>query len=89
MSLFYHELFYAMEATGVLDPCENIDLFALHSIFLPRIKRSLVQFARAWNLYPLRTEKNWSPQQIMINSLIKETDVALTSDIPIFKCGIK
>ncbi len=23
----YHELFYAMEATGVLDPCDDFDLF--------------------------------------------------------------
>ncbi len=53
----YHELFYAMEATGVLDPCDDFDLFVLHSIFLPRIKKSLTQFASAWNLHPVRTEK--------------------------------
>ncbi len=28
----------------------------------------------------LRTEKNWSPQQIMINSLIKDTDLVLSND---------
>ncbi len=32
-----------MEATGVLDPCDGFDLFVLHSIFLPRIKKSLTQ----------------------------------------------
>ncbi len=36
----FHELFYAMEATGVLDPCDDFDLFVLHSIFLPRIKKA-------------------------------------------------
>ncbi len=34
----FHELFYAMEAKGVLDLCDDLDLFVLHSIFLPRIK---------------------------------------------------
>ena len=49
----YHELFYAMEATNVLDPSDKADIFLLHCIFLPRIQRSLAQFARAWNLHPL------------------------------------
>ncbi len=50
------------------------------SIFLPRIIKSLTQFASAWNLHSVRTEKNWSPQQIMINSLIKDTDLVLSND---------
>lgn len=60
----YHELFYAMEATGDLDANDEIDIFVLHSVFLPRIRKSLEQFSRAWNL---RTERNWSPRQIMLN----------------------
>ncbi len=49
----YHKLFYAMEATGVLDLCDDFDL---HSMFSPRIKKSLTQFASAWNLHPVRTD---------------------------------
>lgn len=70
-----------MEAVGVLDPSSDVDIFVLHCIYLPRIKKSLVEFSGAWNHHPLRTERNWSPQQIMDNSLIRETDLASNIDI--------
>lgn len=84
----YHELFYAMEAVGVLDASSDTDIFVLHCVFLPRIKKSLTQFARAWNLHPLRTERNWSPRQIMMNSLIKEVEISSNIDNPPTNYGI-
>ena len=66
----YHELFYAMEVMGVLDPDDEVDLFILHCVYLSRIYKSLNDFTIAWNLYPMRTERNCSPRQIMINSII-------------------
>ena len=83
----YHELFYSMEAMGVLDPVSDTDLFVLHCVYLPRINRSFDEFARAWNFHPIRTERNWSPRQIMINSLIREADIA-SSDIPAEDFGV-
>ena len=71
----YHELFYPMEATGVLDPDSDTDLFVLNCVFLPRVNRSLAEFSRAWNFHPIRSEQNWSPRQVMINSLIREADI--------------
>ena len=58
----YHELFYGMAAIGVLDIDLESDLFVLHCVFLSMINNSLHNFARAWNLHPLRTEANWSPR---------------------------
>lgn len=84
----YHELFYAMEAMGVLDSVSDMDLFVLHCVYLPRINRSLDEFARAWNLHPIRTERNWSPQQIMINSIIREADISTRVDIPSQDFGV-
>lgn len=49
----YHELFYCMEATGILDIDSELDLFVLHCIFLPMISKSLKEFAGAWNMHPL------------------------------------
>ena len=74
----YHELFYSMEAMGILDPVNEIDLFVLHCVYLPRINKSLKEFSRAWNLHPMRTERNWSPRQIMINSLVRESQIMTT-----------
>ena len=78
----YHNLFYSMEATGILDPSDDVDLFLLHCIYLPRINKSLLDFARAWNHHPIRTEKNWSPRQIMLNSLIQQSDIQSNNGIP-------
>jgi hypothetical protein len=64
-----------LEAEGVLDPTNDCDLFVLHHVFVPRINKSLTEFSRAWNAHPLRTERNWTPQQIMANSLIREGDM--------------
>lgn len=41
----YHELFYLMEARGILDPDCAIDIFVLHCLYLPRINKSLSEFA--------------------------------------------
>ena len=60
-----------MEAVGVLDPDNEIDLFALHCLYLPRINNSLEEFTKAWNKHPLRTEQNWSPYKIWANSVIR------------------
>ena len=40
ISLFY-ELFYTLEDTGVLDPSDSADLFALHYMFISRINFQL------------------------------------------------
>lgn len=78
----YHDLFYSMEAMGILDPSDDVDLFLLHCIYLPRINKSLLDFARAWNHHPIRTERNWSPRQIMLNSLIHQSDIQRNDAIP-------
>ena len=49
----YHELFSSMEATGVLDPDNEVDLYVLHCVFMPRINKSLGEFTRAWNMHPV------------------------------------
>ena len=69
----YHELFYEMEALDVMQADSELDLFVLHCIFLPRIRKSLSDFCKAWNLHPLRTEHNWCPRKIWINSVMRDS----------------
>ena len=45
--LFYR-LFYYLEDVEVLDPCNELHLFALHFVYLPRIQRSLDHFCNAY-----------------------------------------
>ena len=70
----YHSVFYTLEAEGVLDPDNDIDLFVLHSVYLPRLRHSLKEFAAAWNMHPMRTERNWSPRKIWFNGVVNPTN---------------
>lgn len=81
----YHELFYSMESAGLLDPDDTVDIFVLHCVFLPRVNRSLLEFTRAWNMHPVRTEKNWSPRQI---SMIQEGEISENLGVPADEWGI-
>ena len=66
----FHEVFYLLEAQGLLDPDNECDLFVLHEVFLRVINYHLDTFLRAWNHHPLRTERNWSPRKIWTNGMI-------------------
>ena len=57
-------LFTELEHEGVLRPDNDVDLFALHFLFIPRINASLTTFRSAWNNHPLSTENSFSPIQL-------------------------
>ena len=67
--IFYYT-FQSMEEAGILERSNGLHLFALHFTFLPRINRALQSFVEAWNLHPVRTERNWTPEQISMNGMI-------------------
>ncbi len=77
-SLFYN-IFYFMEDHGLLDPTNEIHLFALHYVFLPRINKNLEIFRESHNKAPLSTERNRSPEQLwsfgMISTVAEESEV--------------
>ena len=68
--LFYH-LFHHMERCGILDPCNEMHLFALHYVFLPRINRNLRAFQEAHTRAPISTEGNSSPEQLWVSGMLQ------------------
>ena len=42
--VFYARLFENMEADGILDPLDEVHLFSLHHVYMPRINKSLFEF---------------------------------------------
>eukprot|EP00111_Clytia_hemisphaerica_P003587 TCONS_00010237-protein len=60
----YISLFRFMEENEILDRCNDLDLYCLHKVFLPRIQSSLDQFANGWNHHQISTERNKSPFQL-------------------------
>ena len=59
----FKNLFYYMEDQNVLDPLNELHLFCLHLVFMPRINLALKEFMIQYNDNPMRTAHNLSPRQ--------------------------
>ncbi len=52
-----------MEESGLLNIDNDVDMFSLHYVFLPRIQNNLRMFQRGWNNHPMSSERGLSPEQ--------------------------
>ncbi len=50
----YYNLFYKMEDNMMLNVEDDIHMFCLHYVFIPRINHALQQFMEGWNNHPSR-----------------------------------
>ena len=64
VSSSFVSVFNELENIGALNPDNEVDMFCLHYVFIPRINSSLLEFQSAWNQHPLSTENNLSPLQL-------------------------
>lgn len=62
--VFYY-LFLDMEQCGILDP-DEVHLFALHFVYLPRINRNLRIFTGGHSRAPISSERGKSPVQLWV-----------------------
>ena len=67
----YYQLFNYLEDCMLLDPCNEVQLFALHYIFLPRIQDSLDHFRQAYIQHPISSARNQTPAQLWTAGLIR------------------
>lgn len=70
----YYNLFYAMEYCGMLDPSDELHLFALHFVYVPRINQTLQLFAQGHNRAPISTERGKSPLQLWISGSVSASN---------------
>ena len=68
--LFY-DLFYHLESCGVLDPDNNLHIFALHYVFIPRVNQCLNQFIKSWNEHTLSGTGGKSPMPLWIEGQLR------------------
>ena len=68
-SLFYNT-FYSLEDDDKLDPNNEIDLYCLHYVYLPRVNSALQSFTKSWNDHPLSTEGNFTPNQLFVRGAL-------------------
>ena len=62
-SVFRSE-FYQLEAEGVLDINNDLDIFCLHVVYLPKINKILKEFVAAHNNHRISTENNRTAEQL-------------------------
>ena len=73
LSVFKSE-FYDLEREGVSDPLKETDLFCLHYVYLPRLKKNLTKFVSAHNNHKILTEvkliANWWAWELVPKRLV-------------------
>ena len=68
---FFARTFARLEDSGLLDPLNELHLFALHHTFIPRINTCLQEFKSQWNYHPLSSEGNLSPIQLYTAGMLE------------------
>ncbi len=68
-TILYYNLFQSMEDAQLLNIDDDVHMFCLHTVFIPKINESLKCFKDAWNNHPMSSEHNLSPQQQWIRGL--------------------
>ena len=87
-TVVFYTLFSHMEASGLLDITNDLHLFCLHYIFIPRANNSLAAFKSAWNSHPLSSEGCLSPNQLWISGLSQMDMDADSLQTEVYKYGI-
>lgn len=64
-----------MEEQGLLDPSNEVDLAALHFVYLPRIQISVNHFADCLRNRPLRTERGQTPMQLWLKGYLTDINI--------------
>lgn len=78
-SLFY-STFKDLESQGALDPLNEVDLFSLHFVYIPRINSTLTSFRESWNNNPSSTERNLTPNQLFVAGAMSQPDELVNGD---------
>ena len=80
-NIFYYT-FKCLEESGMLDTDNLLHKYILHYVFLPRINVAVDSFVNSWNSHPIRTERNWSPQQMWLNGMLDMArETTATADV--------
>ena len=67
----YSTIFNYLEEIGILNPNNNVYMFCLHYVFLPRINQSLEKWKSVWNKHKISSENNLTPEQMYTTGMMK------------------
>lgn len=67
--ILYYNIFSHLEDLQELNIDNEIHLFCLHYVYLPKVNASLKEFMRAWNSHPMQSEHGLSPEQLWLRGM--------------------
>ena len=65
----FQNIFYFLEECQMLDPVNELHLFCLHYVYLPRINRALKEMERDWAHHPISSANHRSPFQLWYSGM--------------------
>lgn len=65
-------IFTVLESEELLDTLNEVDMYCLHCVFIPRIDKCLAELQLGWNHHSLSTEGNKSPYQLFLEGMCAE-----------------
>ena len=63
----------------MLDRNNDIHIYALHYVFIPRVNHALKAFKEGWNNWGIRTAHNQSPNQLFVTGVLQLHRSGLTA----------
>ncbi len=78
----FSSVFRTLEDEGILSYINEVDMFVLHYVFLPRINRNLNAFQESWNSHSLSTEGNRTPYQLFVEGIVLVQDELTSATLP-------
>ena len=76
----FREILFDLEQNWKLDLDNEVHMWAVHYIYLPRVNASLAEFVNAHNHTKIRTAGNKSPWQLWINGMPGAEDIIKADD---------
>ena len=67
----FKTVFLHLEQMGLLIRSNDIDLYALHYVYMPRINTALTQFVDTFNNHGLSSEHGLTPHQLWISGILQ------------------
>ena len=64
--ILYYNIFNHLEDMFELDVDNELHLFCLQYVYLPKINASLTMFRQAWNSHPMQSENGLTPEQLWL-----------------------
>ena len=71
VGVVFADTFRQLEEEEHLDSLNEIDLYCLHYVFIPRIDLALKEFIESWNNHPLSSCGNFTPNQLFVRGAIE------------------